>query len=388
MKKLQKKLNDYDVFMSSLSGYLVNLEDVENELKERLRIVRNENSGMTMMLLGPRSSGKRSLINQVMKNEASDMLVIIEDGEFGDTRDSKEWTQATEEAFRNKEKKVVVVLHNFDRINVSIVNKVLYWFSQQQRLVPYLLILVSENADARQVLEKRIDSRIGQNLVKIAMNRRELEDDWKLVCKMISKSAESCSQKFQDSISLPRKPPIEFVECWNQTLCDSTPYARFKIFAVEFIDKLWNAIDEEKLNDEAEMHVFDEKISKVDTVEAMLWGISNRMYGILIAAADSRKQRIDEAIPVEVIRQRFIWFNNTNNIREPSLVFSDGQFQTDIDYLVSRGFFTAKVQNDQIMFVYWQADPLVLLDPKHQTPFHQTLKNWISDRLKDTTHLL
>ncbi|KAI6173029.1 hypothetical protein M3Y98_01038300 [Aphelenchoides besseyi] len=359
MKEPQMESNDYNLFMSSLSGYLVNLDDVEKELKKRLKIVRNENSGMTMMLLGPRSSGKRSLIKQVMQKEASDMLVIVEDGEFGDTRDSKEWTQATEEAFRNTEnKKVVVVLHNFDRINVSVVNKVLYWFSQQQRLYPYFLVLVSENADARQLLEKRIASRIGQNLIKVA---------------------------------LPQEPPIEFAECWNQTLCDSTPYARFKLFAVELIDKLWNAIGKEKLNYNAEVHLFDEKyekISKVDMVEAMLWGISNRMYGILIAAAIATTHGIDEAIPVEVIRKTFIRFNNRYNIKEPSLLFSDGQLQTDIDYLTSRGFFTAKVQSGQILFVYWQVDPLVLLDPKHQTPFHQSLKNWISECLKDITHLL
>ncbi|KAI6240655.1 hypothetical protein M3Y99_00435500 [Aphelenchoides fujianensis] len=377
--------DDYELYMSGVRDYLVGLDEVEKELKTRINIVRTENSGTALIVLGPRSSGKRSIVRRVMAEEAADMIVIVEDGEFGDGRDSKEWTRRAEEAFNNDaDKKVAVVMHNFDRIGVTVANKVLYWFAQQQKLKPYLLILVSENADARQSLEKRIASRIGQNAVKVRVEQRTLEGDWEAVRQMVADAAAYCSAETKRLLDLPVDPPAVFRRLWAASRCDSTPFPRFKDFAAELGDAVFPLDENERARsavdffEEAESRPIDDPISHMLNLRPDVRTADRGGH----RDAERNRRRHPR-------RGRYKRFCNQYRIQQPSLRFDENeQFATDIEFLVSRGFWTAKAQNEQILFVYWEMDPLVLLNEKHRRRFHTQLQHWISEDLKDETRLL
>ncbi|KAI6190818.1 ORC4-C domain-containing protein [Aphelenchoides bicaudatus] len=373
--------SSYHAFMQAVDEKIFNMDHVEETLRRGLQKVLSGNEGVLFTLYGKAGSGRRTVINRVFGGEENFNFVEL-NGRFAKLTEVKNDLKVVEDRLKEEDKPLVFVLYDFDALRLSFANKVLYALTNLLRKKPFFLLLVTEKENAIESLEKRIVSRVGQSFIKCMDRRLKVEDCWKLVHKLVEAGVSACNdQSIKEAFKLSGSPPKHFDRLCNRLPC----YSELKLFVKRLADKVFDGIESKSAF--SSKKICNELLTLVDETVDRLKCLTDRMYGLLVAAA-VKTMHITKRIPVKSIHQEYLRFLNTKTITNPFLQLSSEQeLLDDVEYLVFQRFWVAKRQNQKIVGISWLEDPLKVLFDKYYVLFNTDLANWAKSAMKDDSKL-
>jgi len=370
--------SSYGTFIKSVNDQLFHLDHVEKSLDLGLQKLLKDRESSILALYGKQGNGKRSIINQVFAVR-DDVKFVVLDGKFAKVLDVKKSLKMVKSSSDEKEP-LVFVLYDFDKLMPSFVNKVLYSLVDELQKKLTLLILVSERQNAFESIEKRIVSRVGQNSVKCMDERLTSNDCWNLVHQIIETALENCEDNIKGAFKLPSQPPKYFDRLCNRLPC----YAQLKLFVKELADEIFDSIEQK--SDKSIKSMMKRILTPTDTVVARLNTLTDRMHGLLIAAALSTSH-VSKKIEIGSVFREYKKFLNTYHVTSKPFQLDEAEFRDDIEYIVYQRFWADKRQNGKIASITWLEDPLKLLSEKYHNYFNGPLEYWLKSDLKDDSKL-
>uniref|UniRef100_A0AC34QZ82 Uncharacterized protein n=1 Tax=Panagrolaimus sp. JU765 TaxID=591449 RepID=A0AC34QZ82_9BILA len=152
--------------LQCISDKLIDLEDQIRDLETIFNDFVNNQVGRTCLIVGPRLSGKTSLINHVCKmfgNRIMNRWIKTIDGRFYDDSDGTVLLKEIDDS----DEMTVLIIDNFEQFAMRSRQQLLYTIMNQVCASKYLVLLTSCDFSCVERFEKRVRSRIAQRKITL-----------------------------------------------------------------------------------------------------------------------------------------------------------------------------------------------------------------------------
>uniref|UniRef100_A0A8R1TXZ6 Origin recognition complex subunit 4 n=1 Tax=Onchocerca volvulus TaxID=6282 RepID=A0A8R1TXZ6_ONCVO len=160
--------------LAELDDKFAGLDQCFSKLHEIVKRFLESREGGSAVVIGPKSSGKRSIISKVVMDYANDMEVIFIDGLIL-TSDTDALKIFDTSEFSSGQLQFVIVF-NFDQFVTRGRQTLLYTLLNASRSGSIFVLCVSSRQDCTELLEKRVRSRLSNSLISFAQSSISFDD--------------------------------------------------------------------------------------------------------------------------------------------------------------------------------------------------------------------
>uniref|UniRef100_A0A0R3RFA4 Origin recognition complex subunit 4 n=1 Tax=Elaeophora elaphi TaxID=1147741 RepID=A0A0R3RFA4_9BILA len=364
----------FNRLLAELDDKFAGLDQCMSKLHEILKRFVKSREGGSAVVVGPKSSGKRSIISKVVMDYAADVEVVFIDGLILPSDiDALKILSASESNSRQLQ---LVIIFNFDQFVTRGRQTLLYTVLNASRSGSVFVL-----CDCTELLEKRVRSRLSNTLISFAQSSVTFDDFSKSFAVFLHinmKEHEQHNDLIQEFIA------DECVERKLREIYDETrSYCILKQITATFLCFM----DAEHIESLASPHasrIFIEAknavIANEDTMKSIILSLTLRQLCLLLCCVRlARYQRRQDFIFREIIldyRKLVNKYLPTLNVKDDLILLKE------LDTLCSLTVLEEREQCGQLLFrrTSLQVDiDLVLNCVKEFTPLPTALMHWIDD---------
>ncbi|CAG9540260.1 unnamed protein product [Cercopithifilaria johnstoni] len=369
----------FNRLLAELDDKFAGLDHCISKLHEIIKRFIKSKEGGSAVVIGPKSSGKRSIISKVVMDYADDMEVVFIDGLILTSDiDALKVLDASES---NSEQLRLVIVFNFDQFVTRGRQTLLYTILNASRSESLFVLCVSSRQDCTELLEKRVRSRLSNTFISFAQSSISFDDFSKTFITFLHtnmKKYEHNNGLIQEFIA------NECVERKLREIYDETrSYCILKQITATFLCFMGAEHIESLASPHASRIFIEAKnavIANEDTMKSIILSLTLRQLCLLLCCVRlARYQRRQDFIFREIIldyRKLVNKYLPTLNVKDDLILLKE------LDTLCSLTVLEEREQCGQLLFrrTSLQVDiDLVLSCVKEFTPLPTALMHWIDD---------
>ncbi|VIO92605.1 conserved hypothetical protein [Brugia malayi] len=365
--------------LAELDDKFAGLDHCIKKLHEIVKCFVKSREGGSAVVIGPKSSGKRSIISKVVMDYADDMEVLFIDGLI--LTNDTEALKIFDSSESKSEQLQFVIVFNFDRFVTRGRQTLLYTLLNASRSSSVFVLCVSSRQDCTELLEKRLRSRLSNAVVSFALSSISFDDFTKAFAIFLHTNL----KKYEQNNSLIQTfIADECVKCKLREIYDETrSYCILKQITATFLCFM-DAEHIKSLSSPHASRIFVEAknavIANEDTMKSIILSLTLRQLCLLLCCVRLvRYQRRQDFTFREIIldyRKLVNKYLPTLNVKDDLILLKE------LDTLCSLTVLEEREQCGQLLFkrTSVQVDiDLVLSCVKEFTPLPTALIHWIDD---------
>ncbi|MCP9257617.1 Origin recognition complex subunit 4 [Dirofilaria immitis] len=391
----------FNCLLTELDDKFAGLDQCFSKLHEVIKRFVKSRKGGSAVVIGPKSSGKRSIISKVVMDYADDMEVIFIDG-LVVTSDT-DALKIFDESETNSSQLQFVIIFNFDQFIRRGRQTLLYTLLNASRSGSVFVLCVSsrqasltnltaliplsgsasfyDKADCTELLEKRVRSRLSNSIISFTQSSMSFEDFSKAFETFLHTNVK---EHEQNNDLIQAFIADDCVERKLREIYDETrSYCILKQITATFLCFM----DAEHIESLASSHasrIFTEAknavIANEDTMKSIILSLTLRQLCLLLCCVRLVRYRRRQDF---TFREIILDYRNLVNKYLPTLnVKDDLILLKELDTLCSLTVLEERDHCGQLLFkrTSLQVDiDLVLNCVKEFTPFPTALMQWIDD---------
>ncbi|VDK72367.1 unnamed protein product [Litomosoides sigmodontis] len=369
----------FNHLLAELDDKFAGLDQCISKLHEIIKRFVKSREGGSAVVIGPKSSGKRSIISKVVMNYANDVEVIFIDGLILTSDvDALKILNASES---NSAQLQLVIVFNFDQFIRRGRQTLLYTLLNASRCGSLFALCVSSRQDCTELLEKRVRSRLSNTFISFAQSSVSFDDFTKAFATFLHTSL----KKYEKNNDLIKRFIAD--ECVERKLHEIYDETRSYCILKQITATFLCFMDAEHVESLASRHasrIFIEAknavISNEDTMKSIILSLTLRQLCLLLCCVRLvRYQRRQDFVFREIIldyRKLVNKYLPTLNVKDDLILLKE------LDTLCSLTVLEGREQCGQLLFrrTSLQVDiDLVLNCVKEFTPLPTALMHWIDD---------
>ncbi|KAM3722550.1 Origin recognition complex subunit [Dirofilaria immitis] len=369
----------FNCLLTELDDKFAGLDQCFSKLHEVIKRFVKSRKGGSAVVIGPKSSGKRSIISKVVMDYADDMEVIFIDG-LVVTSDT-DALKIFDESETNSSQLQFVIIFNFDQFIRRGRQTLLYTLLNASRSGSVFVLCVSSRQDCTELLEKRVRSRLSNSIISFTQSSMSFEDFSKAFETFLHTNVK---EHEQNNDLIQAFIADDCVERKLREIYDETrSYCILKQITATFLCFM----DAEHIESLASSHasrIFTEAknavIANEDTMKSIILSLTLRQLCLLLCCVRLVRYRRRQDF---TFREIILDYRNLVNKYLPTLnVKDDLILLKELDTLCSLTVLEERDHCGQLLFkrTSLQVDiDLVLNCVKEFTPFPTALMQWIDD---------
>ncbi|EFO21213.1 hypothetical protein LOAG_07275 [Loa loa] len=369
----------FNHLLAELDDKFTGLDQCIRKLHEIVKQFVKSRKGSSAVVIGPKSSGKRSVISKVVMDYADDMEIVFIDGLI--LKNDTDALKICSTSESNSGQLQFVIVFNFDQYVTRGRQTLLYTLLNASRSGPVFVLCVSSHQDCTELLEKRVRSRLSNVFISFAQSSISFDDFTKAFATFLHTNV----KEYQQNNNLIQAfIANECVERKLRQIYDETrSYCILKQITATFLCFM----DAEHIESLASPHasrIFIEAknaiIANEDTMKSIILSLTLRQLCLLLCSVRLvHCQRRQDFTFREIIldyRKLVNKYLPTLNVKDDLILLKE------LDTLCSLTVLEERDQCGQLLFrrTSLQVDiDLVLNCVKEFTPLPTALLHWIDD---------